>query len=166
VKRYFIILFAIVLFAIVPASPLAPRSADAQLTPQQKVLEIVNIHRANAGCPALKMHTKLTTAAQRHASDMANRNFFSHTGSNGSTMVSRVDATGYPWMMLGENIAAGQATPRSVVNAWMNSPSHRANILNCSFREIGIGYVYQSNDTYPTASSPYRYYWVQDFGTR
>jgi uncharacterized protein YkwD len=167
VKRYFLVIVALALLTMLPSSPLAPRAAAAaELTPQQKVLRLVNQHRAAAGCPALTMNDKLKTAAQHHANDMANKNFFSHVGSNGSTFMTRVDATGYPWVMLGENIAAGQATPRGVVDAWMNSPSHRANILNCGFREIGVAHIIQENDAYPSATAPYRHYWVQEFGTR
>jgi uncharacterized protein YkwD len=167
VKRYFFVIVVLALLTMLPSSPLAPQAAAAaELTPQQKVLKLVNEQRAAAGCPALVMHDKLKTAAQRHANDMANNNFFSHTGSNGSTFITRVDTTGYNWVMLGENIAAGYSTPRGVVDGWMNSPGHRANILNCGFREIGVGYVYQANDKFPSAGAPYRYYWVQEFGTR
>lgn len=78
----------------------------------------------------------------------------SHTGPDGSTMTSRVEAAGYSWSNLGENIARGQADPDAVMNAWMNSPGHRANILNCAFKEIGIGV--HKGDGGP--------WWTQDFG--
>ena len=69
---------------------------------------------------------------------------------------------GYQWSGAGENIAAGYASPEDVMDGWMNSQGHRANILNCAFRDIGVGYVYLANDT---GQVNYRHYWTQDFGT-
>jgi serralysin len=103
---------------------------------------------------------------------MALHNVFSHTGSDGSTMVSRIVATGYVYTRLAENLAAGQATPKQVVDSWMTSPSHRAIILNCDLREMGIGYYEEPDDQSNVRldggqlSGPYRHYWTQDFGTR
>ncbi|WP_164986243.1 CAP domain-containing protein, partial [Streptomyces roseicoloratus] len=120
-----------------------------------QVIELANAERAKAGCGPLTEHTLLTRAAQGHSDDMAARDFFDHTNPDGADPGDRVTAAGYRWSTYGENIAMGQRTPADVMKAWMNSPGHRANILNCSFKEIGIGIH--------TAGGPY---WTQVFGAR
>ncbi|WP_202869229.1 CAP domain-containing protein [Kribbella antibiotica] len=136
--------------------------AQAAMSPQDFRSEVVsrtNAERAKVGCPALNRNGSLDNAAQGHAADMANRNYFSHNSLDGRTPWDRIAQAGYPSNSgRGENIAASQTTPASVVSTWMNSAGHRANILNCSFRSIGVGYGYNSNATWD-------HYWVQDFGT-
>jgi len=126
-----------------------------------QVVILTNQERANAGCPALAINSQLTTAAQNHTVDMALNDFFSHTSPGGSTLSSRLAAAGYRYWSAAENIAAGYSTPASVVAGWMNSSGHRANILNCSYTEIGVGYYYLANDT---GGVNYHSYWTQDFG--
>ena len=126
---------------------------------EDRVLMIVNQHRANSGCAPLYTSVQLTTAAEGHSADMAANNYFSHTGSDGSTPSLRAQIAGYPFGA-GENIAAGQATPEEVVVAWMGSSGHRANILNCAYKTTGVGYVFDANDTF----GPYSHYWTQMFG--
>ena len=122
------------------------------------VLELVNDERALVGLPPLDMDVRLSEAAQLHSDDMGVNGYFSHTSQDGTTFDQRIVAAGYtPWYALGENIAAGQNTPEWVMDAWMNSPGHRANILNPDFDHIGIGYVY-------VPGSPWGHYWTQDFG--
>lgn len=104
----------------------------------------------------VRLESRLSTAARRHAVDMATHDFFSHTGSDGSDLSERVDAQGYDWSRLGENIAAGQDSPKQVVDAWMASPGHCRNIMG-PFTELGFGYA--------TGDTRYGTYWVQDFGT-
>jgi hypothetical protein len=89
---------------------------------------------------------------------MARHNRMSHYGSDGSNPAVRIRAAGYVWRTWGENVAYGYTTPATVMNGWINSPGHRANLLNPNFREIGIG----------IASSPTsgRLYWSQEFGAR
>ncbi|MFF6777101.1 sigma-70 family RNA polymerase sigma factor [Streptomyces sp. NPDC012637] len=128
----------------------ATSSSDAA-----QVIELANAERAKAGCGPLTEHSLLTRAAQGHSDDMAARDFFDHTNPDGADPGDRVTAAGYRWSTYGENIAKGQRTPADVMEAWMNSPGHRANILNCSFKEIGIGIH--------TAGGPY---WTQVFGAR
>lgn len=128
---------------------------------EQEVLTLVNGQRAKVGCAALIANDKLVAAARGHSQDMADNDFFSHTGSNGSSPGDRIEAQGYNWSTWGENIAAGYTTPANVMDGWMNSSGHRANILNCNFTEIGIGYIYNGNDT---GSVNYRHYWTQVFG--
>jgi uncharacterized protein YkwD len=124
-----------------------------------RVIVLTNQQRAKYKCPALVANAALGKAAQAHTSDMAARNYFSHytLGSNRSP-ATRISAAGYRWQMAAENIAAGQRSADTVVTAWMNSPGHRANILNCKLKQIGVGYAYNPASTYGT-------YWTQDFGT-
>jgi len=119
----------------------------------QELLRLVNTERQRANLSPLVMNDKLTTAAQRHAQDMATSRRMSHTGSDGSTMRSRIDATQYNWSTIGENVAMGQPTAAAVMRAWMNSPGHRQNILNPAFTELGVGY----------ATAGGRIYWAQVF---
>ncbi|MGK5522375.1 CAP domain-containing protein, partial [Micromonospora sp. URMC 107] len=115
----------------------------------RQVVDLVNAERAKAGCGALGIDDKLTTAAQRHSQDQADHRNMSHTGSDGSDPGDRLDRVGYAWRTYGENVAWNQQTPAAVMDAWMNSPGHRANILNCAFTEIGVG-VASSNGPYWT----------------
>lgn len=126
-----------------------------------RVVELTNIERAKAGLQPLTLNLQLADAAQDHSNDMAKDDFFSHTGADGSTVATRVRASGYEYANAGENIAVGQTTAEQVVESWMNSPGHRANILNENFTEIGIGYTYLENDT---GSVNYNHYWTQVFG--
>lgn len=143
--------------------PLVTKPANPNaLNPfEQEVLNIVNAERAQVGCGALTPNDKLVVAARGHSLDMANNDFFSHTGSNGSSPGDRIEAQGYNWSWWGENIAAGYTTPADVMNGWMDSPGHRDNILDCNFTEIGIGYIFRANDP---GSVTYRHYWTQVFG--
>ena len=91
-----------------------------------------------------------------HSQDMVTNNFFSHTGSTGSTLSSRIDATGYAWSSLGENIAAGYSTVNIVMDGWMASDGHCANIMNPAFTQIGLACIRGST------SNSYRTYWTMD----
>ncbi|KAG6976280.1 hypothetical protein JG688_00001555 [Phytophthora aleatoria] len=122
------------------------------------MLNAVNKERAARGLPKFCMNKKLQAAAQAHAADMARRSFLSHTGSDGSTMSTRVRAAGYRWATVAENVAAGQATVNSVLASWMNSKPHRANILSTMHKMFGCGYAV-------TSSSKYKHYWTQDFAS-
>lgn len=123
-----------------------------------RVIELTNEHRRAAGCANLTWNAALGTAAQRHADDMAANNYFSHNSRNGTTFGTRIRQAGYRYRLAAENIAAGYQTPEEVVSGWMASPGHRANILNCRLRNVGIGYGESNGSAYGT-------YWVQDFGT-
>ncbi len=146
-----------------PAKPTAPLAASqTPLHPFiQRVLDLTNIQRRQVGLQSLTLNTQLNAVAQSYSQSMAIDDFFSHTGADGSSMSDRVDATGYQYWTISENIAAGYSTPEVVVDKWMNSPGHRANILNPKFAEIGIGYYYHANDT---GTINYRHYWTQNFG--
>lgn len=123
---------------------------------QQQILTLVNVERKKVNLQPLTLNSKLGQAAQNHTNDMVSKSYFSHTSPSGGTMTSRVKATGYVYSTIGENIAAGSSTATATMTQWMNSPGHRANILNPKFRELGVGYA-PSNDQY-------RYYWTQVFG--
>jgi len=121
---------------------------------EDQVVALVNKERASAGCSPVTANAKLTRAADDYSDVMADSGVMSHTGPDGSTMTSRVEAAGYQWSTLGENIARGQADAASVMDSWMNSEGHRANILNCSFKEIGVG-------VHVGSGGPW---WTQNFG--
>jgi uncharacterized protein YkwD len=123
---------------------------------QQQILALVNLHRAKAGCPAVSIDRRLIEAANRHAADMARRDYFQHESPNGDKAGERVSATGYQWRWYGENIARGQDSPWEVMDGWMNSPEHRSNILDCKLDQLGAGLAIGADKT------PY---WVQDFAT-
>lgn len=133
------------------STPSAPASAESG--PTDRVLVLVNAERAKAGCAPLTENAKLTKAAQDHSQDMADHQNMSHTGSDGSSMSDRLSRVGYAYRSAGENVAAGYTSPESVMDGWMNSAGHKANILNCGFKEIGIGLAQPG------------YYWTQDFGS-
>ncbi|MFF8835605.1 CAP domain-containing protein [Streptomyces sp. NPDC015130] len=132
-----------------------PQQDTGQSSAADQVIALVNAERAKAGCGALSANATLTKAAQGHSDDMAARDYFDHTNPDGDGPGERVTAAGYPWSTYGENIAMGQSTPEQVMEGWMNSPGHRANILNCDFKEIGVGIH--------TDGGPY---WTQVFGAR
>jgi secreted trypsin-like serine protease len=130
----------------------------------EQVVVLVNVERAEEGCNPVTMHPQLNQAALAHSEDMALNDFFSHTGSDGSSVTDRMEAAGYVnWLTAGENIAAGQTTPEEVMTSWMNSPGHRANILNCDFEDIGVGYYFLENDT---GTENWFHYWTQVFGSQ
>ena len=121
---------------------IASQVTSAQSSDEAQVLAIVNQERASAGLSALAWDSCLATAARVHNQDMINNGFFAHTSaSNGSSPSQRASAAGNPSTGIGENIAAGQTSPSSVMSAWMSSSGHRANILSTSYTHIGISRV-------------------------
>jgi uncharacterized protein YkwD len=139
---------------------------DAAAALEARVLELVNQRRAAgatcgttayAAAAPLAADARLQSAARLHSQDMAARNYFSHTSQDGRTVGQRLAAAGYTGGTWGENIAAGQATAEAVVQGWMASAGHCANIMNPTFRLLGVGYA-------TSATSTYRHYWTQDFG--
>ena len=139
---------------------------------EQQVVDLANQERRRSGCDvALTLSPRLTEAARAHSQDMAVNDFFGHTSSDGSSLATRIQRTGYTFSAAAENIAAGYATAQSVFDGWMRSPEHRANILNCTLHEVGIGYYDQSVDqanvrmANGTIGGPFQHYWTQDFGT-
>ncbi len=126
-----------------------PRSQDSSLAGQ--VIDLVNAERADAGCSPVSNESHLAAAAQGHSDDMSARNYFSHTTPEGTTFDQRIRAAGYD-KPGAENIAKGQSNAAKVMDAWMNSEGHRANILNCKLKKIGVGVNTKGM------------YWTQNFG--
>lgn len=146
------------------ALTVCPAVALANQALEQQVLELINEQRAQVGCDPLVMQSQLNAAAQSHANAMAMKNFFGHSGKNGSKFSTRIKAQGYRGRKYAENIAAGYASAEKVVSIWMNSSGHRVNIVNCAYTETGIALAFQEDDApLPGSDYPMRYYWVQDF---
>ncbi len=132
---------------------------------EQQVVDLVNTERANRGLPPYKRVTALDEAARYHSADMGQDNYFDHNTYdrvNGNLVYvcdtwTRIGT--YYTGAMGENIAAGYSTPQDVMNGWMNSSGHRANILSTNNWEIGVGYATASGSTFYS-------YWTQDFGRR
>lgn len=117
----------------------------------EEVLALVNEERRQRGRSPLKLSWTLMDAAAVRAEELTVS--FSHTRPNGESCTSMIEDGAYT---VGENIAAGYATPEETVAQWMESPGHRANILNEDYTELGVGYFYRED-------SEYRHYWVQLF---
>jgi uncharacterized protein YkwD len=131
-----------------PATNATPAKASKREMLRATLCEL-NRERAHHGLRRLKLNKKLSRAARRHVRDMVRRNYFSHDTLGGGTFVDRIRREGYlkgaqSWVV-GENLAWGShgySRPSAVMRMWMNSAGHRANILNASFKEIGIGLAY------------------------
>ncbi|MEU0967874.1 CAP domain-containing protein [Streptomyces sp. NPDC005917] len=131
----------------------APITVSEAAAAEAQVLKLVNEERAKVGCSALSANSSLTGLAESFSGDMAARDFFDHTDPDGKTPWDRAATAGIA-NLGGENIARGQATAQAVMDAWMNSEGHRANILNCDFKTLGVGVHFG-------AGGPW---WTQDFG--
>ncbi|MFF4323129.1 CAP domain-containing protein [Streptomyces sp. NPDC001568] len=133
--------------------PSAPKPDDGHNAEEAAVLTLVNQERAMAGCGPVRANPPLAALAGAFSKDMAVRGFFDHTDPDGNSPWMRADKAGISGMG-GENIARGQGDADAVMKAWMNSPGHKANILNCEFRTLGVG-------VYVASGGPW---WTQDFG--
>jgi uncharacterized protein YkwD len=127
-----------------------------------EVIRLVNVERTSRGLHPLARNSSLTESARAHNQDMILNHFFDHTGSNGSSPAQRACAHGYApygWgeCFVGENIAAGYSTPAEVMQGWMNSSGHQANILKPEYREIGMGHA---------TGGDYEDYWTMDLGAQ
>ena len=132
--------------------------ASGSGTAESQVLALTNQERSKAGCGPLRTNKALTNAAEAHAADMVDQHYFAHDSLDGRSPFDRMKAAGFRGGAMAENIAAGYSSAAAVVEGWMNSPGHRANILNCTYTMIGIGY-----DSGPVQSGM-NGSWVQDFG--
>ncbi|HEX6291526.1 MAG TPA: CAP domain-containing protein [Herpetosiphonaceae bacterium] len=140
-------------------TPIATAPPPFWSTPELQAVDLINQHRRANGCAPAQLSYELSVAAKNHSRDMAEHNYFSHTGRNGSTFGDRARAAGYPYWPSGEIIAAGYASAQDVVNGWINSSGHRAIILDCNNDDIGIG-------LHVHAGSQWQYYWTGVFGQR
>jgi uncharacterized protein YkwD len=138
-------------------SALAPRNDPTELA--RDVVALVNAERAKEGAPALQANESLMRAAQSYSAILGRGDCFEHTCPPEPQLQSRLANAGYSGFdRIGENIAAGDETPEAVVQGWLSSPGHRRNILNPTFKDIGVG-VTLTTDRYGV-------YWVQVFGSR
>ncbi|MBI5508865.1 MAG: CAP domain-containing protein [Deltaproteobacteria bacterium] len=160
--------------ATITEGPLPAYCNDVQTWPadwlsfEDQVLTLTNQRRAlGASCdyegtfgPAgpLTYNRSLRCSARVQSKDLAVRAFFDHVNPDGLGPSDRIDLAEYQWSTCGENIAAGQLTPNEVVDGWMHSPGHCANIMNADYVDLGVGY-------YKLPNSQYVHYWTQNFGT-
>ncbi|SFM33200.1 CAP domain-containing protein [Salibacterium qingdaonense] len=124
---------------------------------EREVLTLVNEERTKRELEPLKMHNRLSGLADVKSQDMAENDYFSHTSPTYGSPFDMLKAFDFTYRAAGENIAAGQRSPEQVVEGWMNSEGHRANILHKDFTHMGVGYV--------EGSGPYQTYWTQLFMT-
>nr|WSY51435.1 CAP domain-containing protein [Streptomyces sp. NBC_00886] len=136
-----------------PTQTSAPVTVSAEAAAEAEVLKLVNEQRAIVGCSPVAANSTLTELAENFSTQMAAEDFFDHTTPNGATPWDRAEKLGIT-NLGGENIARGQADAAAVMDAWMNSPGHKANILNCDFKTLGVG-------VHLGTGGPW---WTQDFG--
>ena len=128
-----------------------PQIKNPNLIYPGQIITIPEQERNSRGLPSLTMDWELSRVARYKSQDMHDKGYFSHTSPTYGSPFDMMSSFGIAYRSAGENIAKGQASPQAVVNAWMNSSGHRANILNASFKKIGVGYVSDGN------------YWTQMF---
>jgi len=126
-----------------------PQISSSTLAYESEVVRLVNEARAQNGLQPLTANWELSRIARYKSQDMADNHYFSHTSPTYGTPFQMIRSFGLTYTTAGENIAYGQKTPQAVMDAWMNSSGHRANILNPNFKQIGVGY--------------YGNYWTQEF---
>ena len=127
---------------IYPGQILTIPEEDAAVTQyEQEVIRLVNEIRVQNGLSALTYNWELSRVARYKSQDMVDNRYFSHTSPTYGTPFQMIRSFGLSYRSAGENIAYGQRTAQAVVNAWMNSSGHRANILSSSYTQIGVGYV-------------------------
>lgn len=139
---------------IYPGQKLKIPPPPALKTFEQEVARLVNAERAKYGLPALRFDWEVSRVARIKSQDMINKGYFSHSSPTYGSPFNMMENFGLRFSAAGENIAMGQRTPKEVMNAWMNSAGHRANILSRSFTVIGVGAAKKSNGVI---------YWTQMF---
>ena len=132
----------------------AAESSDSLNAFEKQVVELTNQERTKRGLKPLAIDPQLSKMARDKSADMRDHHYFSHQSPTYGSPFDMMKKYGISYTTAGENIAAGQATPEDVVQAWMNSDGHRANILNPNYTAIGVGYV---------KGGSYGSYWTQDF---
>ncbi|MEK4386315.1 CAP domain-containing protein [Solibacillus sp. FSL W7-1464] len=134
-----------------PAKTTTDNASQSVSEFEKQVVDLTNAERTKAGLKPLEMHTPLMAVAHAKSADMAKNNYFSHTSPTFGSPFDQIKSAGISYRSAGENIAQGQRTPQQVVQAWMDSPGHRQNIMNANFTHIGVGFVEEG------------YYWTQQF---
>lgn len=144
------------IFAIFEARPSAVSAStiSSAKTMEDQVIKLVNVQRSRRGLQSLRKNTTLAKIARYKAQDMVNRHYFSHISPTYGSPFKMMENFRIRFSAAGENIAMGQRTPQEVMNAWMNSPGHRANILSPSYSQIGVGFAKNKNGVC---------YWTQEF---
>ncbi|MFI8828709.1 sigma-70 family RNA polymerase sigma factor [Streptomyces sp. NPDC053431] len=137
------------------ATPTPTRTRAPEPSPEERVTRLVNRHRAEAGCGPLRADPDLAAVARAYGHDMVDRRSYGHTGADGTDPGTRMTAGGYSWSAWAENLARGQSDPASVVADWMADAPHRANMLDCRYRDTGVAAV----------SGPDGTVWVQELAT-
>lgn len=155
------VLFSLLLLCTKDQTKVSANAPGVNTANKTVLLHLVNDARKK-GCncgdtyyppvPVLTWNDLLETAAYAHSKDMVQKNFFSHTGSDGSSSSERIGRAGYNWNYYGENIAAGYLSEKDVVDGWLSSPGHCRNIMYQNFKEMGVGRVNN--------------HWTLDFGSR
>ena len=133
-----------------PSNPVPDTNTGTNTSIEMEVVRLVNIERQKAGLAPFSYSGELSKVARAKSQDMANNNYFSHNSPTYGDPFAMMRSFGIQYRTAGENIAKGYSSAQSVVNGWMNSPGHRANILNSSFGKIGVGYVNAKGTTYWT----------------
>ncbi|MFG3346131.1 sigma-70 family RNA polymerase sigma factor [Streptomyces sp. NPDC048018] len=136
-------------------SPTPARTRTPEPSPEERVTRLVNRHRAEAGCGPLRADPELAAVARAYGEDMVERRSYGHRGPDGTDPGTRMTAGGYTWSAWAENLARGQSDPSSVVADWMADAPHRANMLDCRYRDTGVAAV----------SGPDGTVWVQELAT-
>lgn len=139
---------------IYPGQKLTIPSIPDVKSQEDEVIRLVNIQRANAGLQTLTQNWQLSRVARYKSQDMIDKGYFAHTSPTYGSPFKMMESFGIRYSAAGENIAMGQRTPSEVMNAWMNSPGHRNNIMSPSFTQIGVGLAKDKNG---------RMYWTQMF---
>lgn len=153
---------------VMVAAPFAPPSPGDRQAISRRVLDLTNQARAHArrcgrelfpaAPPLMLAPVTLERAAAEHSQDMANHNYFDHTGRDGSSVAIRATRAGYKWKTVGENLASGIMTPEEVVSGWVGSPHHCANLMDGRFTQMAVAYAVNN-------ASNNGIYWTQLFGT-
>lgn len=162
-----VVAFAAVLtsVAVTPRDAGAADEASCLSSAEKQFLTLINQYRASKGLGALQASKALNVASYKHSLDMGKRKYFAHNtksplpaGQSGPSPWDRMKDAGYGYNTAkGENIAAGYSSAQAVFNGWKASSGHNKNMLNPSFKVIGIGFA-------SVTGSPYKYYWTTDFG--
>lgn len=139
---------------IYPGQKITIPNIDSVKQLEQQVVDLVNAQRSKNGLSALTHNWELSRVARYKSQDMIDKNYFSHTSPTYGSPFDMMKSFGISYTAAGENIAKGQNSPQSVMNAWMNSSGHRANILNKSYNQIGVGVAKDSRGNL---------YWTQMF---
>ncbi|MDM5333070.1 CAP domain-containing protein [Ureibacillus composti] len=134
-----------------PTNPTTTNANQSVSNFEQQVVDLTNAERTKAGLKPLEIYAPLMQVAEAKSADMSKNNYFSHTSPTYGSPFDQIKAAGISYKSAGENIAQGQKTPAEVVQAWMDSPGHRQNIMNANYTHIGVGYVENGN------------YWTQQF---